>query len=242
MRQTPSTVVQTATDVRLRDHLPGLVGLGPKGLTQLESDYPYSDLRDGELTMNGTLRERADGLLALEPRARKHIANQYVDRFLEDCLEVLGIDEERAGYYHPEFNLRARVHGGACSIEPVKPARHYPQPLRDALADLRGHNLVTNIGQSGCHSCGRAAAQTLTDDLDDDGMSVLGYVGFSAQKNPDCPFLNYESFDSETISTEELGYLVLSALKKYDVPYEWEEDESKAIETYPGSGTRRWTP
>lgn len=115
------------------------------------------------------------------------------------------------------------------------------QPLRDVMADLRGYNLVTDIDQSGCHPCGRAAAQTLTDDLEDEGMSVLGYVGFSAQKDPDCPFLNYESFDIETISTEELGYLVVSTLEKHDIPYKWEEDESEATETYPTVRKRRYT-
>lgn len=228
-----STVAQRATDVRLRDHLNDLVGLGPKGLTQLESDYPYADLRDGELTMDGALRERADGQLMLEPRVRKHISNAYVDRFLEDCLTVLSIDGDRAGYYHPDFNLRARVHGGACGIESVKPSWHYPRSLLDAMADLRGYNLVTNIGQSGCNSCGGAAIQRLTDELEDHGTSVLGHVGFSAQTNPENPYLNYGSFDSEAISTEDLGYLVLSTLEKHDIPYEWEEDESKAIEAFP---------
>lgn len=241
MKQKPSTVIQTATDVRLKDHLPDLVGLGPKGLAQLESDYPKSELRDGELTMDGTLRERADGLLALEPRARKHISNQYVDRFLEDCLEVLEIDNGRAGHYHPDFNLRARVHGGACGIEPVKPAWEYPQPLRDALSDLRGYNLMTNIGQSGCYSCGCFATQTLTDDLEDEGVSVLGYIGFSSQKNPDFPSINYESYDSDSISDKELGYLILSTLEEHGIPYEWEEDDSKTIKTYPDAKKRRYT-
>lgn len=101
------------------------------------------------------------------------------------------------------------------------------------MADLRGYNLVTNIGQSGCGSCARPAIETLTDELEEDGTSVLGYVGFSAQYNPETPNLNYGSFDSEKISTEDLGYLVLSALEKHDIPYEWEEDESKAIEACP---------
>lgn len=222
MSQKLSTVARRATNVRLRDHLNDLVGLGPKGLTQLESDYPYTDLRDGELTMDGALRERADGQLMLEPRVRKHIRNAYVDRFLEDCLTVLGIDEDRAGYYHPDFNLRARVHGGACGIEPVKPTWHYPRPLLDAMADLRGYNLVTNIGQSGCSSCGTAAIQNLTVDLEDHGTPVLGYVSFSAQASPQNPDINFRSFDSETMSTEDLGYLVLSTLENHDLTYEWE--------------------
>lgn len=239
MTQKPSTVAQSATDVSIRDHLEDIVGLGPKGLSQLESDYRYADLHNGELTLAGALRERADGLLALDAQVRKQVSNTYVDRFLEDCLEILHIEDTRAGYYHPEFNLRARVHGSACSIEPVKPSWQYPRTLLDVMADLRGYNLVTNIGQSGCGSCGGYGINQLTDELRDNGTLVLGYAGFSAQASTEAPFINYQSFDSSSVSTEELGLLIQSTLQEHGVTSDWEEDESKSIETYPGKRTRR---
>ncbi|MFC7209326.1 hypothetical protein ACFQL3_02195 [Natronoarchaeum sp. GCM10025321] len=233
MSQWNSTVEQQAKDTRLRDHLNHLVGIGPKGLTQLESRYWQRDLRGGELTLYGTLRKRVDGQFALEPLPRRRLSNEYVDRFLDDCLELLGVDDDLAGYYYPEFNQRARVHGGACGIESVRRLHHYPQQLLDAMADFRKNNIVTNIGQSGCESCGDPATQNLITELKTDGTPVLGYVGFSAQKNPKSPYLLYDSFDTEALSIQDLGYLIVSILEKHDVPYNWGGSGSKAINTYP---------
>jgi hypothetical protein len=238
MSNMPSLAVQAATDVRLRDHLGDLVGLGPKGLDKLESNYPYTKLRGGELTMDATVRKRADDSIALEPPVRKHISNQYVDRFLEDCITVLDIDDDRAGYFYPEFNLRARVHGTACGLGSVKPAKQYPHPFLDAMADLRGYGIVTNIGQSGCSSCAGPGIERLIDDLEEHDSDVLGYAGFSAQQNPDSLSTSYWTFDEVGVTTEELGYLILSTLDKHDVPAAWDGDTSVAIEAYPDKRTR----
>jgi hypothetical protein len=226
-------VEQQAKDVLLRDHLNALVGLGSKGLTQLESRYWHTNLRDGDLTLYGTLRQRADGQVTLESLPRRHLSNEYIDRFLDDCLELLGVNDDLAGYYYPKFNQHARVHGGACGIESVRPAHHYPEQLVDAMADLRKNSIVTNIGQSGCSSCGSAAASNLADELRNEGIPVLGYVGFSAQDNPDSPYLAYDSFDTETYSAQDIGYLIVSILEKHDIPYQWNGSDSKTINAYP---------
>lgn len=228
IRWTPN-VEQQAKDILLRDYLNDLLGIGSKGLTQLESRYGDTDILSGELTLYGTLRKRVDGQFALEPLARRHLPNEYVDRFLDDCLELLGVDDDRAGYYHPEFNQRARVHGGACTVESVRPSHHYSQHLLDAMADLRGDNIVTNIGQSGCRVCSMKPARNLTHELEGDGTPVLGYVGFSARENIVGPYLAHESFDTETISMAEFGYLVVSTLEKHDIPYYWNGDEKDLI-------------
>ncbi|NIC01028.1 hypothetical protein [Halobacterium sp. R2-5] len=230
MLQKPSTNAVAASNIVLRDHLDDLVGLGPTKLEQLEAKYAQVGSNTGPLTLAEVLRERRDGLLALGPPARKLISNPYVDRFLDDALELLDIDLGYAGYYHPDFNLRARVHGGTCKIETVNPLRCYSLPFRDAMADLRGHSVVTNIGQSGCHSCGGPAIENLVEELEDAGTEVLGAVSFSAQNDPDSPSIGYESFDTMTMSDEDIGHLIAEMLERQQISYDWSGDESQAIQ------------
>lgn len=219
-----------ASNIVLRDHLSDLTGLGPEKLKQLESKYPHADPDTNPLTLAGVLREREDGLLALHWRVRRLISRPYVDRFLEDAVEILGVAGENAGYYHSKFNLRGDEYGGACGIEGVKPPVAFQPAFRDAMADLRGHNVVTNIGQSGCCSCGRAAIGNLVDELEEGGTDVLGYVSFSAQHDPDNPYIGYTSLDAGTLSTEEVGDLVASSLEQHGISYNWDEDDDVAVE------------
>jgi len=125
------------------DHLSDLVGLGPATLADIDSRGLRTDadlLRVADL-----LRRRNDGTIALEPRVRRRVSNQYVDRLLDDALAFIDQSTPSPGYFHATYNLRGRKHGGACSIEGIKPPSHYPRPLLDALADLRGNHVITNI-------------------------------------------------------------------------------------------------
>lgn len=233
MVQTPSAAGQVPFTTPLQECLDDLVGLGPKGLQLLEENFSTGYYRTDPLTFNDILRQRADERYTIETGALGKIPNRYLDRFLMDCLDVLGLDGDLAGFYYPEFNLCARVHGGACKLGSVKPTQHYPDALVDAMAELRGRNVITNIGQSGCHSCSGPAIDRLVEDLEEDGVPVLGFVGFSAQANPEAPYLHYESFDSETMSTETLGRVICSSLTAHEVQYEWTEDGSKSIKALP---------
>lgn len=215
----------------VEDHLNSLVGLGPTSLTDLQRrglQKQSERLRIGDL-----LRERADGTIALLPCVRRHLSNQYVDQFLDDALALLDEPDLDPGYFNAAYNLRARQHGGACGIEGVKPDHHFPQPLVDAMADLRGAKIITNIGQSGCYSCGLPAVDRLRETLESDGQTVIGGTGFSAQTPCDRPILHYGSFDDVPITTRELGQLITTTFDAHDVPYEWTGDPDTTIETYP---------
>lgn len=214
----------------VEEHLDDLIGLGPASLDKL---YRYR-LRDdsGPLRVADLLRERNDGTTALEPRVRRFISNRYVDRLLDDALDLMEDSSVTPGYFNAPYNLRGRQHGGACGIEGIRPSNHYPRPLLDALADLRGEYVVTNIGQSGCWSCGCAAIDVLRESLEADNMPVQGYVGFSAQANPERPFINYESFDDDWRDTRELGRLITSSFELHNVPFTWNGDPDRTIQAY----------
>lgn len=214
----------------VEDHLDNLVGLGPASLDDLRRRRLRKDLCP--LRVADLLRERNDGTIALVPCVRRCISNRYVDRFLDDALALMDDPTATPGYFNAPYNIRGRQHGGACGIEGIRPSHHYPRPLLDGLADLRGEYVVTNIGQSGCWSCGCGAMDVLQESLEADDLPVRGYVGFSAQASPECPFINYGSYD-DNISTREFGQRITAVLKAHDVPFEWDGDSESAIETYP---------
>lgn len=214
----------------VEDYLDDLVGLGQASLDKL---YRYRLRNDfGPLRVVDLLRERNDGTIALEPRVRRSISNRYVDRFLDDTLALLDDPSLTPGYFNAPYNVRGRQHGGVCGIEDIKPSRHYPRELLDALGDLRGQYVLTSIGQSGCWTCGCTAISVLRESLEADDMPVRGGVGFSAQANPECPYIHYESFDNK-LSTRELGQRIITVLEAHDVPFEWDGDPERSIKTYP---------
>lgn len=220
----------------VEEHLDDLVGLGSASLDDLLSCRLRED--PGPLRVADLLRERNDGTIALVPRVRRLISNRYVDRLLDDALVLMDDPSVTPGYFNAPYNLRGRQHGGACGIESVKPSHHYPRPLLDVLADLRGEFVITSIGQSGCWTCGCDAIDVLRESLEADDMPVRGGVGFSAQANPDRPYINYESFDEDWRDTRELGQLIASLLDLHDVPFNWNGDSDRAIRAYPDAQKR----
>lgn len=222
----------------VEEHLDALVGLGPASFTDLQRCGLQK--RSERLRIGDLLRERTDGTIALLPCVRRRLSNQYVDRFLDDALALLDVLDTEPGYFYPAYNLRARQHGGACGIEGVKPAHHYPQNLVDAMADLRGDHIITNIGQSGCYNCSLPAVDRLQETLKADGQTVLGGTGFSAQTPSDRPILHYGSFDDAPLTTRGLGQRIIATFDAHDVPYEWDGDPDTTIETYPKSRARNW--
>ncbi|WP_312908211.1 DUF6891 domain-containing protein [Natronosalvus caseinilyticus] len=214
----------------VEDHLTDLVGLGATSL----ADLNHRGFHNGSepLRVADILRERNDGTIALEPHVRRHASNRYVDRLLDDALALLADQSTNRGYFYAPYNLRGRQHGGACGIEAIKPAHHYPRALLDALADLRGEYVITNIGQSGCFTCGCAAIDMLHQTLEAENTSVRGRAGFSAQTNSESPTLRYESFDDERLTTRELGKLIAARLDAHNVPFNWDGDPDSTIQTY----------
>lgn len=214
----------------VEEHLSDLVGLGPVSLDGLYR----RGLRDDSdpLRVADLLRQRNNGTIALEPVVRRHVSNRYIDRLLDDALALLDDLSATPGYFHAPYNLRGRQHGGACGVEGIKPTQHYPCALLDALADLRGEDVITNIGQSGCFTCGCAAIDVLRDSLEADDIPVRGRAGFSAQTNPESPTIRYESFD-DTLTTKELGQRITTMLDAHDVPFDWDGDSERTIQTYP---------
>jgi len=215
----------------VEEHLSDLLGLGPASLADLDTPEHRTD--PGPLQVADLLRKRNDGTIALEPHVRRRVSNQYVDRLLYDALAFLKQPTASPGYFHPSHNLRGRQHGGACGLEAIKPAHHFPRALLDALADLRGDYIITNIGQSGCFSCGRAAINTLREQLEAEGTHIHGRAGFSAQSNPKNPVIRYEGFDDKYLSTRELGQSITAALDAHNVPFDWDGDPTITIQTYP---------
>lgn len=214
----------------VEEHLNDLFGLGPA----IFNDLDHRGLQDNSnpLRVADLLRERNDGTIALEPRVRQRVSNRYVDELLNDALALLDDPSTTPGYFHASHNLRGRQYNGNCDIEGIKPSHYYPRPLLDALADLRGEYVITNIGQSGCFSCGCAAIDLFRESLEADNTPVQGRAGFSAQTNPESPTIRYEGFDDK-LTTKELGERITTMLNSHDVPFNWDGDPERTIQTYP---------
>jgi hypothetical protein len=215
----------SANHVLIRDHLRELTGLGPTGLQQLHNEeFTFSRA----ISVGDILRQRADGYFALEPFVLETLPDRYVDRFLADCLTLLDVEETYGIYYHPEFNINARTHGGLCEHVRINPLQHYSLDLRDAMADIRGNNIITNLGQAGCPDCTRLTVNAATDRLETDDTEALGYIGCPSQRDPTADaLLYYESFDPTVMTTDELRELLTLTLQERNVG--WKPAESFKI-------------
>lgn len=125
------------------------------------------------------------------------------------------------------------------TIEDLKNMKRVMKNLSSAFSDLRDKGFLTEMDYLCCFSCASVGVVSQAEDMVTDGKMPAGAVFYHGQdtdgwKECGCLCLAYHGEDGEdpvlfSMPLKDVGYTIVEALKKHDVPVRWDGDVKKRI-------------